>query len=164
MNIADLVLLMKEELMVVGVAALPIFELRGSIPLGASLGLSIYKIYFLSVLGNLLPVVPLLLFFKLFFDKLEGIPIIGNFFSRWFRRVEKKSGLVEKWGFWGLVFLVAIPLPVTGAWTGTVAANLFELRIRRSFFAILIGVLIAGIIVSLVVKGIISTNIFIRSL
>jgi uncharacterized membrane protein len=163
MNIADLVLLIKKELMVVGVAALPIFELRGSIPLGASFGLSIYKIYFLSVLGNLLPVIPLLLFFKLFFHKLEGIPIVGIVFSRWFRRVERKSGLVEKWGFWGLVLLVAIPLPVTGAWTGTVAANLLEMRTRKAFCAIFIGVMIAGIIVSLVVKGALSLEIFIRS-
>ncbi|MCF7887339.1 MAG: small multi-drug export protein, partial [Candidatus Omnitrophica bacterium] len=88
---------------------------------------------------------------------------VGIFFSWWFRRVEKRSDVVKKWGFWGLVLLVAIPLPVTGAWTGTVAANLFELKIKKSFFAILIGVLIAGLIVSLVVKGVIGLEVFIKS-
>ncbi|MFO8053265.1 MAG: small multi-drug export protein [Candidatus Omnitrophota bacterium] len=163
MSLADLFLIIKKELMVIGVATLPIFELRGSIPLGVSLNLSIYKVYFLSVLGNLLPVIPLLVFFRFFFHKLENIAGIGKFFSWWFQRVEKKSEVVRKWGFWGLVLLVSIPLPVTGAWTGTVAANLFELKIKKSFLAILIGVLIAGLIVSLVVEGILGLRVFIKS-
>ncbi|MCF7869561.1 MAG: small multi-drug export protein [Candidatus Omnitrophica bacterium] len=163
MNLYNLFLLIKEELIVVGVATLPIFELRGSIPLGVSLNLSLYKVYFLSILGNILPVLPLLLFFKFFFHKLEKIKFVGIFFSWWFRRVEKRSDVVKKWGFWGLVLLVAIPLPVTGAWTGTVAANLFELKIKKSFFAILTGILIAGLIVSLVVKGVFGLEIFIKS-
>lgn len=150
--------------MVVGVATLPIFELRGAIPLGVKiLNLSIYKVYFLSILGNILPVLPLLLFFKFFFHKLENIKFVGKFFSWWFRRVEKKSESVKRWGFWGLVLLVAIPLPVTGAWTGTVAANLLEIKTKKAFLAILIGILIAGLIVSLVVKGVLGLEIFIKS-
>ena len=106
-----------DELKIVGVAALPIFELRGAIPLGCQLlGMSaIGKVYFLSFLGNLIPVLPLLLFFKYFFHHLENIKFIGRFFKWWFHRVERKSKLVERWGFWGLVLFVAIPLPVTGA-------------------------------------------------
>ncbi|MCF7886926.1 MAG: small multi-drug export protein, partial [Candidatus Omnitrophica bacterium] len=77
MNLYNLFLLIKEELIVVGVATLPIFELRGSIPLGVSLNLSLYKVYFLSILGNILPVLPLLLFFKFFFHKLEKIKFVG---------------------------------------------------------------------------------------
>ncbi|MCF7888231.1 MAG: small multi-drug export protein [Candidatus Omnitrophica bacterium] len=164
MNLYNLLAVIKEELMVVGVATLPIFELRGSIPLGVKiLNLSIYKVYFLSILGNILPVLPLLLFFKFFFHKLENLKFVGKFFSWWFRRVEKKSESVKKWGFWGLVFLVAIPLPVTGAWTGTVAANLLEIKTKKAFLAILIGILIAGLIVSLVVKGVLGLEIFIKS-
>jgi uncharacterized membrane protein len=164
MSLYNLFLLIKEELMVVGVATLPIFELRGAIPLGVKiLNLSIYKVYFLSILGNILPVLPLLLFFKFFFHKLENIKFVGKFFSWWFRRVEKKSESVKRWGFWGLVLLVAIPLPVTGAWTGTVAANLLEIKTKKAFLAILIGILIAGLIVSLVVKGVLGLEIFIKS-
>ncbi len=138
------------ELKVIGVAALPIFELRGAIPLGVSLGMPLGRIYFLSLLGNLIPVLPLLLLFKYFFHHLQNIKFVGKFFEWWFYRVEKKSKLVERWGFWGLVLFVAIPMPVTGAWTGTAAATLFELSTRKAFLAILIGVAIAGIIVSLV--------------
>lgn len=150
--------------MVIGVATLPIFELRGAIPLGVKvLNLSIYKVYVLSVVGNLIPVLPLFAFFKFFFHKIEHIQFVGNFFSWWFKRVEKKSENVKKWGFWGLVLLVAIPLPVTGAWTGTAVASLLELSFKKSFFAILSGVLIAGVIVSLVVKGMLGLEIFIKA-
>ena len=146
-----------DELKIVGVAALPIFELRGAIPLGCQLlGMSaIGKVYFLSFLGNLIPVLPLLLFFKYFFHHLENIKFIGRFFKWWFHRVERKSKLVERWGFWGLVLFVAIPLPVTGAWTGTVAATLFEIKVKRAFLAISLGVAIAGVIVSLIVSGVV---------
>lgn len=145
------------EIKIAGIAALPIFELRGAIPIGCNiLGMSAMgKVYLLSIVGNLVPVIPLLLFFKCFFHRLEDIKFIGKFFKWWFRRVEKKSKLIERWGFWGLVLFVAIPLPVTGAWTGTVAANLFEIKIKRAFLAILLGVIIAGVIVSLIVSGVV---------
>lgn len=154
--IYTLIAVFPQEAVVALVAALPIFELRGAIPLGVSLGMSLSKVYFLSLLGNLLPVLPLLLFFKYFFYKLEGAKFLGKFFKWWFRRVEQKSEIVERWGFWGLVIFVAIPLPVTGAWTGTVAATLFEIRIKKAFLAISIGVAIAGVVVSLVVKGVLA--------
>ncbi|NQT28146.1 MAG: small multi-drug export protein [Candidatus Omnitrophica bacterium] len=146
-----------DELKIVGVAALPIFELRGAIPLGCQLlGISaIVKVYFLALLGNLIPVLPLLLVFKYFFHHLENIKFIGRFFKWWFHRVERKSKSIERWGFWGLVLFVAIPLPVTGAWTGTAAATLFEIKIKKAFLAISLGVAIAGGIVSLVVSGIV---------
>jgi len=138
------------------VATLPIFELRLAIPLGVlKFNLPLTKVYFLALAGNLLPVLPLLLFFKYFFHKLEKIKGLGKLFSWWFRSVEKRSKAVQKWGFWGLILFVAIPLPVTGAWTGTVAATLFEIKTRRAFLAILLGVSIAGVIVSLVVSGVV---------
>lgn len=143
------------ELKIIGVAALPIFELRGAIPLGFSLGIPWLRLYILALVGNLIPVLPLLLFFKYFFHHLENIKFIGRFFKWWFGRVERKSKLVERWGFWGLVLFVAIPLPVTGAWTGTAAATLFEIKVKRAFLAICLGVAIAGVIVSLVVSGVI---------
>jgi len=154
------ILTLPDEFKVVGLAALPVFELRGAIPLGVSLGMPLASLYFLALLGNLIPVLPLLLFFKYFFHHLENIKFLGKFFKWWFRRVERKSKLVERWGFWGLVLFVAIPMPVTGAWTGTVAATLFEIRMRKAFLAILIGVAIAGIVVGLVVNGVVQAQIF----
>jgi uncharacterized membrane protein len=97
----------------------------------------------------MLPVLPLLFFLKYFFHRLQKIRFVGKFFSWWFSRVERKSKIVEKWGFWGLAFFVALPLPVTGAWTGVVAATLFKLPIKKAFLAIFIGISIAGIIMSL---------------
>ena len=137
-----------KEVTILLVACLPIFELRLAIPLGiVKFNLPALEVYILSLLGNLLPVLPLLLLFKYSFHKLENIPLFGKFFKWWFRRVEQKSKIVEKWGFWGLVLFVSIPLPVTGAWTGAVAATLFEMKIRRAALAISLGVALAGIIV-----------------
>ena len=159
-GIPNWILTLPDEFKIVGMAALPVFELRGAIPLGASLGMPFGRLYFLALLGNLIPVLPLLLFFKYSFHHLENIKFLGRFFKWWFRRVERKSKLVERWGFWGLVLFVAIPMPVTGAWTGTAAATLFEIRTRKAFLAILIGVAIAGIVVSLVVNGVVQAQVF----
>ncbi len=163
-DLIEYILNLPQEIAVIFVAALPVFELRGAIPLGigaikisgTAFDLPLAKVYFLALVGNMLPVFPLLVFFKYFFHKLQDIKIIGKFFRWWFRSVEKRSTVVQRWGFWGLILFVAIPLPVTGAWTGTVAATLFEVKKRKAFFAILIGVSIAGIIVSLLSTGVIN--------
>jgi len=148
--ISVLAAIFSKEIAVILIAALPIFELRLAIPLGiAKFNLPVFKVYYLSLLGNMLPVLPLLFSLKSFFHKLEDIKFLSGFFKWWFRRVERKSKVVERWGFWGLIIFVAIPLPMTGAWTGAAAATLFEIRIRKAFLAILIGVGIAGIIVAL---------------
>jgi uncharacterized membrane protein len=107
------------------------------------------RVYFFSLIGNILPVIPLLYFFRYFFNTLKNMRIVGSFFVWWFKSVEKRSKIVERWGFWGLVVFVAIPLPVTGAWTGTIAATLFDIKIKRALLAIIIGVAVAGIIVSI---------------
>ncbi len=139
-----------EEITTVLVATLPIFELRLAVPLGIiKFNLPPLQVYFLSLLGNMLVVLPLLLFFKYFFHQLENLKFVGKFFKWWFQRVERKSKIVERWGFWGLALFVSIPLPVTGAWTGTVAATLFEMRIKKAFLAIFVGVALAGIIMSI---------------
>lgn len=128
---------------------LPVFELRLAIPVGVfTFGLNKLQVYILALLGNMLPVIPLLLVFNNFFHKLKHIKIAGPFFRWWFRSVEKRSKIVRELEFWGLVCFVAIPLPITGAWTGTVAATLIELPVKRSFFAIMLGVMIAGVIVT----------------
>ena len=131
-------------------AMLPIFELRLAIPLGIiKFTLPVVDVFIFSFLGNIAVIAPLLFFFKSFFHALENLPLFGKIFRWWFRRVEKKSRIVSRWGFWGLVFFVAIPLPGTGAWTGSVAATLFEIKTKKAFLAIVIGVLIAGILVTI---------------
>ncbi|MDD3297184.1 MAG: small multi-drug export protein [Candidatus Omnitrophica bacterium] len=150
-TIALLSSIFSKEITLMVIAALPVFELRLAIPLAIfQFGFSFSKAYCLAVAGNFLPVLPLLLFFRYFFHRLENVKVVGKFFSWWFKRVEKKSKVVERLGFWGLVFFVAIPLPVTGAWTGTVAATLFEIKLRKALLAIFIGIAIAGLLVSLI--------------
>ncbi len=136
------------ELLVVITAALPISELRGAIPLGIYLGLPFANTVALSIFGNILPVVPLLFLLTPVSQKLRHIPIWHKFFDWLFERTEKRANIIEKYEAIGLMFFVAIPFPVTGAWTGCVAATLFKIRFRYAFLAILAGIILASIIVS----------------
>jgi len=141
---------LSKELSVAVIAMLPVFELRLSIPVAIlHFHMSWLQAFLLSLLGNVSVIVPLLLFFKYFFHKLEYVPVLGIFFKWWFRRVERNSLIVKRWGFWGLVVFVCIPLPGTGAWTGAVAATLIEMRTRKAVLAISLGVIIAGIIITI---------------
>ena len=138
-----------QELSVVAIATLPVFELRLAIPVAVlRFNMSWQEAFLLALLGNVLVILPLLLFFKYFFHKLEYVPLVGRAFKWWFERVERKSQIVRRWGFWGLVCFVAVPLPGTGAWTCSVAATLIEMQLKKAFFAILLGVIIAGIIIT----------------
>lgn len=145
------------ELVTVLVAALPVSELRGSIPLALGVfHFSVEKAFFLSIIGNLIPIIPLLLFLESVSKWLSmRFNWAEKFFSWLFARTKRRSKLVEKYGAVGLIFFVAIPLPVTGAWTGCVAAFLFGIRRRWAAFSIANGVLIAGVIVTLVSLGVI---------
>lgn len=142
---------MPEELITVIVAALPVSELRGAIPLAIfTLKIPLLKTFFLSVLGNLIPVIPLLLFLEPVSERLRHFKLWRNFFDRLFERTRKKASLVEKYETLGLALFVAIPLPITGAWTGCIAASLFKIRFRYAVSAICVGVIFAGVIVSVV--------------
>jgi len=145
------------ELVTVLVAALPVSELRGSIPLALGVfHFPVEKAFFLSIIGNLIPVLPLLLFLESVSKWLSmRFNWAEKFFSWLFARTKRRSKIVEKYGAIGLIFFVAIPLPVTGAWTGCVAAFLFGIRRRWAAFSIANGVLIAGVIVTLVSLGVI---------
>jgi len=145
------------ELVTVIVAALPISELRGSIPLALGVfHFSIVKAYLLSIIGNLIPVIPLLLFLETLSKWLsQRFNWAKKFFGWLFARTKKRSRLVEKYGAVGLLCFVAIPLPLTGAWTGCVAAFLFGIRRTWAIFSIANGVLLAGIIVTLASLGVI---------
>ncbi len=143
-----------KEVAVVALAALPVSELRGAIPLGISMGFSPVKTYILAFAGNLIPVVPLLFLLQPVSDRLRHIKFFERFFDWLFERTRRKATLVEKFEALGLILFVAIPLPVTGAWTGCVAATLFKIRFRYAFISIMLGVAIAGLIVTgLVLAG-----------
>jgi len=137
-----------KEWVVIIVGALPIAELRGALPLALSLGLPLYKAFWLSVLGNCLPVAPLLFFLEPVSTRLRKFRFWARFFDWLFERTKKKSDALQKYEALGLAIFVAIPLPMTGAWSGVVAATLFKMRFRYAFIAIVGGVLGAGCIVA----------------
>jgi uncharacterized membrane protein len=150
MGHAILRLLTTPEVKTIGVAMLPIFELRGAIPMALLyLKMSVWPTYFLAVFGNIIAIIPVLLFLGPVSNYLSRFKVFDRFFSWLFSRTRKRSRLVERLEFLGLILFVAIPLPMTGAWTGSVAAFLFDFGFTRSLIAISIGVLIAGIVVTL---------------
>ena len=137
------------------ISMVPILELRGGL-LAASpalLDVPILKAIPLCIVGNLLPIPFILLLIEKILDFMEQIPYLDRI-ALWVRKkADKHKGKVETYGFWGLVFFVGIPLPGTGAWTGSLVASLLHMRIRKSFPAILLGVIIATVIMSLVSYG-----------
>lgn len=129
---------------------LPIVELRGAIPFAVSVhGMSYAQAYLIAVLGNLVPILPLLLVLGPVERFLGRWRPLRRFFDWVFARSRRKGKLIERFEFLGLLLFVGIPLPVTGAWTGAAAAYVFGLPLRRSIPAILLGVMLAGLVVSL---------------
>lgn len=144
------------ELQVFLLAMAPISELRGAIPLGiAVLNLSFLKVFLIAFCGNLIPVVFLLLFLEPLSGFLsKNFKIFKRLFDWLFQRTRKKMRpLVEKYGKLAIIIFVAVPLPITGAWTGSIAAFLFGMRFSTAFPLISVGVLIAGGIVSALTLG-----------
>ena len=134
----------------------PISELRGGIPLGISLGLDPLFTFFVAIIANALIFFPVFFALRLFYDKLLfRIPLFNKYLDNLRKRGKPK---VEKYGFWGLILFVAIPLPVTGAYTGTILAWLLGMDWRKAFPAVGLGVVVAGGIVLLITLGVTSTS------
>ncbi|MDD5552736.1 MAG: small multi-drug export protein, partial [Candidatus Omnitrophica bacterium] len=126
----------------------PVSELRGAIPLALSFGMPLGKAFWLSVIGNIIPVVPALFLLEPVSNRLRRFRPWARFFDWLFERTKKKADTIQKYEALGLCLFVAIPLPMTGAWSGVVAASLFKIKFRYAFISILAGVLLAGLIVS----------------
>ncbi len=159
MNLAEVFHIFPAPVATFLIAMLPIAELRGSIPIA----LTVYKLdfisaYVLSVAGNIMPVIFLIwLLGPISGFLMQRFKIANKFFSWLFNRTRHKFS--EKYKLWGdlaLIIFVAIPLPMTGAWTGACAAFLFGIPKRKSLFLVTSGALIAGIIVTLITLGVIS--------
>jgi len=138
-----------EILKVLGLAASPISELRGAIPLAVlEFDFPWYYAYIIAVIGNLLPVPFILLFLNSVTRILSRFTLFDKFFNWLFAYTRRRGALIEKYERVGLVLFVAIPLPITGAWTGSIAAVLMGMRFTRAMLSIFLGVLIAGVIVT----------------
>ncbi len=138
------------------VSATPVLELRAGIPLAIYLGLNPAEAYIFSVLGNFLPV-PFLL---IALDKLLKLASRFDFFWNTYEKIElrvrSKKDLIEKYGYFGLTLFVAVPLPVTGAWTACLLAFLLSMNRLKATFSILAGICIAGLIVLSPIIGILN--------
>jgi len=138
-----------KELVVLVISALPVLELRGALPVAINLfHFPWYYALLLAIIGNLAPVPFLLLFFNTFSRLLSKIGIFEKMLHWLFERTRRRGKVINKYERIGLTLFVAIPLPVTGAWTGSLAAVLFGLKFKHAFLSILIGVFIAGIVVT----------------
>lgn len=141
-------------LMTIGISMVPVLELRGAIPIATANGLNFWIAIVCAIIGNLIPVPFIIIFIRKIFaimrkwsKKLDALVVKLE------ERAHKKSDVVLKYAFWGLVILVAIPLPGTGAWTGALVAAMLDMRLSKAFPAIALGVIFAAVIVSFVTYG-----------
>lgn len=135
---------------------IPIIELRGAIPLGAVLKLPFWQNYLISVIGNMLPIPVILLFVGavLRFMQRCRVKLFNKISGFIFKKAEKHRPKIEKYSFWGLFVFVAIPIPGTGAWTGSLVAALIGMKFWKAMLSVFLGVLTAGLIMSALSYGI----------
>ena len=142
--------MLKDYLLIFLVSMVPIIELRGAIPISQGLQLPMLQSYIVCIIGNMLPVPIIYLFARKVLEWGADKPVIGGFFS-WCLRKRESGGrkLQAKAGrglFLALLLFVGIPLPGTGAWTGTLAASILDMDFKSTTIAVMLGVLLAGII------------------
>ena len=136
-------------------AMVPVIELRGAIPVGIAAGLPPAVACAAAILGNLLPVPFIMLLARRVFSWLQDTRLFGPKIEWLERRAHLKGRIVRKYRLLGLVVLVAIPLPGTGAWTGALVASLLDIRLRNALPAILLGLVIAGVLITLLTLGVV---------
>lgn len=139
------------ELTIFVISLFPILELRGGLIAAAVLGVDFWIAFPICVIGNILPIPFILLFIRKIFDWMRNIKAFKKIVIKLEERAKKKAvtNNKQKYKLWGLFFLVAIPLPGTGGWTGALVADIMDMRIKHAFPIITAGVITAGIIMSL---------------
>ncbi len=141
-------------IMTVLISMVPVIELRGALPIAVANGLDYPIAIIVSVIGNLIPVPLIIIFIRKIFEWMRKVSKkLDVLVSKLEARAESKSEVVHKYAFWGLFVLVAIPLPGTGAWTGALVAAMLNMRLKKAFPAIALGVVGAAAIVTFVTYG-----------
>ncbi len=130
------------------VSMVPLIELRGSVILGTAIGLPWLKVLLISIVGNLIPIPFILIFGEKIFRWLRRRPMFAGFTAWYENRLLSKADTIQKYSFLGLLLFVGIPLPCTGAWSGSCLAVLLEIPPKRAFLGVLCGILLAGIIMT----------------
>ncbi len=139
------------------ISMVPVVELRGAIPIATASGLDLWLAICVSVIGNMVPVPFIILFIRKIFEWMRKVSKkLDKVVSAMEQKAEKKRKVVDRYKFWGLFILVAIPLPGTGAWTGALVAAMLEMRLKDAIPAIFFGVVGAGLIVALVTGGVLA--------
>ena len=146
--------LLHASLMTFLISMVPVLELRGAIPVGVAGGLSPLVAMCIAIVGNLVPIPFLIVFTRHVFKWLKTKGRIGLLVDKLEARATEKSEIVLKYAWVGLCILVAIPLPGTGAWTGALVAAVLNMRLKKAMPAIVLGVFIAGFIVTCLTYGV----------
>lgn len=142
-----------KELIVFIISLMPILELRGGLLAASLLGVDPVRSYIISVIGNFIPVPFILWLINIVLDYMRGSKHFYKV-AKWLdEKVDKHKGQIEKFGFWGLVFFVGIPLPGTGAWTGCLIAAVLEMDRKKALLAAIIGIIMCSIIMMLLSFG-----------
>lgn len=143
------------EVIIFIISMIPILELRGGL-LAASpalLNVPILKAIPICIIGNILPIPFILLLIERILNWMEHVPMLGSIARFVRQKADKNKGQIETYGFWGLALFVGIPLPGTGAWTGSLVAALLHMKFGKAMSAILVGIVMATIIMSLLSYG-----------
>ena len=135
------------------ISMIPVIELRGGLPYGIVAGLQLPMAALAAILGNMLPVPFIIVFIeKIFIWLREHFPRMDRFIAGLEKRAENKQETVDRYGALGLILLVAIPLPGTGAWTGSLVAALMKMKLRKAIPCVFLGVIIAAILMTVITK------------
>lgn len=143
-----------KEVVVFIISMLPILELRGGLIAASLLKVNFWTGYFISIVGNILPIPFVLLFLEKIFEFLERFKVTEKIVTVLEKKILSKKKQIDKYGYLGLLLFVGIPLPGTGAWTGSALAVFLHLDRKKSFIYILLGVILASIIMSIFSYGI----------
>ena len=146
------------EILVFIISLMPILELRGGLLAAALLGLDPLPSYIISIIGNVLPIPFILLLITKVLSWMKNSKVkFFNKIANWLdEKVEKNKGQIEKYGYWGLFLFVGIPLPGTGAWTGSLIASVLNMDKKKTFLAVMVGLVMASIIMMILSFGIVA--------
>lgn len=136
------------------ISMIPILELRGGMIAAALLKIPYLRALALCIIGNMLPIPFILLFINKIFDWLKGFELTRGFVEKMENRAMGKSDKIKRYEFWGLLIFVGIPLPGTGAWTGSLVAALLRVKLKKAVPAVFLGILLAAAIMSFITYGV----------
>ncbi len=137
------------------VSMIPVVELRGGIILGTALGMEWLEVFLICMAGNLVPIPIIIILGRYVIERLGKTKMFGPAVEKYKAKTLSKSGVIDKYGPWGLVLFVGIPLPGTGVWTGSVLALLMDLRMKKAIPAMILGMVVAGVIMTLGSLGVV---------